>query len=111
MKSVLFILFVSFFSVNLNFAQSETNQEQVYVLSFPKMEQQKVKPLVGLLRPLFEKAPQFEKDNFSLFYYKSEKEITKTDIFKALENSEYTLLDLNIISLEEFKKTKDFELY
>lgn len=73
-----------------------------YVVQFEEMEQQQVKPLISLLKPIFPQTPKFIGNTYGVFYYSSDKEVVFEQVSKMLEGSNYKLLSLKAINLDEY---------
>lgn len=96
LKFLLPLSAIVLFCVSLTFAQSNTSSYK-YELVFPQYEMMKIKPLVALTQPLFGTPVEVNDNNYEIFIYHSTMVVSEEELKKALEGSEYELLDFNVI--------------
>ncbi|MFT5072199.1 MAG: hypothetical protein ACI8V8_002173 [Chitinophagales bacterium] len=99
-----FSIFVclAFCSVNVVFAQQNNTQEHYYLVEFEQMDQQSVKPLIGMLMPLFKEVPHLQEDAYNLFYYKSADLIEIAAVEKLIESQTIEMLEFEEISKRSY---------
>jgi hypothetical protein len=101
---VLALAFILANTINFVFAQNASQLEQVYQVSFEPIGQQEVKPLIGMLMPLFNQVPYIEQGKYENFYYKVTGNIEPADVRHLLQNSKYILLDISILDKKSYDK-------
>ncbi len=90
-----------FFLAIASFVCAQTSEFN-YVVQFEEMEQQQVKPLISLLRPIFPQTPKFIGNTYGVCYYSSDKEVVFDQINKVFEGTNYKLLSLKALNKEEY---------
>lgn len=106
--SALMIISISIF--NFSNAQNTPPSEDIYKLSFESMDQQMVKPLIGMLMPLFNQVPFIEQDVYGSFYYKVSGKLEKADIEKLIANSKYKLTEFSLVDQKRYQQMIDKSL-
>lgn len=94
-KFLLKLSAIVLFCFSFAFAQSSTPSYR-YELVFPNYEMMKIKPLVALIQALFNSPVEVNDNNYEIFIYHSANVVSEQDLRKALEGSEYELLDFNV---------------
>jgi hypothetical protein len=91
-------------------AQNSTQVEQIYKISFEPIVQQEVKPLIGILMPIFNQVPFIEQGKYQSFYYKFSGDVAFSKVEELLQNTKYILLNLSIVDRKVYDKMIDQRL-
>jgi hypothetical protein len=87
-----------------SYAQNTSQAEQIYKVSIEPIEQQLVKPLIGILMPVFNQVPFIEADNYSNFYYKFTGNLDTSQLERLLQNSKYVFLEVSIMDEKDYNR-------
>jgi len=83
-------------------AQIPQNEDFYYVLEFEVLDQKEVKPLIGVLMPLFKEVPHLEKEVYNTFYYQTSNAIDQNMLDLQLEGQSFEVVRFKEISLAEY---------
>ena len=88
--------------INTGSAQTSQNEPFYYVLEFEVLDQKEVKPLIGVLMPLFKEVPHLEKEVYNVLYYQSFDAINQSMLELQLEGQSFEVVRFKEISPAEY---------
>lgn len=90
----------------MQFAQAQATKQssQIYKISIESVGQQLVKPLIGLLMPIFNQVPFIEADKYNNYYYEYLGDLDVSLVEDLLQNSKYVLLDISVLNDKAYSK-------
>lgn len=91
-------------AISFSFAQNASQVEQIYKVSIEPIDQQSVKPLIGILMPVFNQVPFLEQGNYEHFYYKVSGNLDSAVVRDLLQNTKYVLLDIAVVDKKVYDK-------
>ena len=102
MKSIILTFLGLTLFINTGSAQTSQNEPFYYVLEFEVLDQKEVKPLIGVLMPLFKEVPHLEKEVYNTFYYQTSNAIDQNMLDLQLEGQSFEVVRFKEISPAEY---------
>jgi hypothetical protein len=102
MKSVILTFLGLTLFINAGIAQTPQDESFYYVLEFEVLDQKEVKPLIGVLMPLFKEVPHLEKEVYNTFYYQTPYAIDRSTLDLQLEGQSFEVVRFKEISLADY---------